>query len=262
MSYEGITLERAGGVATLAIARPERHNTINTTTMAELRAAWRELRQDEGVRVMLLCSGGRLFSAGADIAEMRERRTDEWERIVKDYLDAIVELRHLPFPTVARLHGDAVGGGCCLAMACDFRIAARGARLGVPFIKIGLSAADMGATWLLPRLVGRARATEMLMLGDLIDAEEAQERGLVNRAVAPEELDAAVQDLVSRLAAGPPMAMRLTKRALLRSLDGGMQEEFDIETLAQTVCLTTADHREGVAAFLEKRRPRFAGARP
>lgn len=258
MTFETLHVESKGPVATVTLNRPERLNVLSTRVIPELRRAWSEVARDPETRVLVLTGAGRAFSAGGDIGEMVPGEPSRWAAIVRDYLECVAELRRLPIPTVARLNGDAVGGGLCLAMACDFRFAVRTARLGVPFVKIGLSASDMGATWFLPRLVGRGRAAELLMTGDLLTAEEGERLGLVNRAVAPEEFDATVSAFAERLAAGPPLALRMTKEALVRSLDTGMEEEFDFETLAQTVCLTTEDHREGVRAFKERRHPLFA----
>lgn len=259
MTYETLLVERKGPVATVTLNRPEKLNVLSTHVIPELRRAWGEVARDPEVRVIVLTGAGRAFSAGGDIGEMVPGETSRWEALVREYLECVAELRRLPLPTVARLNGDAVGGGLCLAMACDFRLAVRTARLGVPFVKIGLSASDMGATWFLPRLVGRGKAAELLMTGDVITTEEGERLGLVNRAVPPEEFDATVSAFVERLAAGPPFALRMTKEALVRSLDTGMDEEFDFETLAQTVCLTTEDHREGVRAFKERRKPVFQG---
>ena len=163
-------------------------------------------------------------------------------------------------PVIARLHGDAVGGGFGLALACDYRIAAQGVRLCAPFVKIGLAGCDMSVGYFLPRLVGAGRATDIMMSARFVAADEASQIGLVTRTVPANELDEAVQQLATSLARGPQRALGFTKRAIRRSLDSSMETEFDFEIFAQVQCLQTADHREGVAAFQQKRRPRFEGA--
>jgi 2-(1,2-epoxy-1,2-dihydrophenyl)acetyl-CoA isomerase len=162
-------------------------------------------------------------------------------------------------PVIAKLHGDAVGGGLGLALACDYRIAAPEVRLCAPFVKIGLAGCDMSAGYFLPRLVGLGRATDMMMSGRFVKTEEAERIGLLTRVVPENELDQAVKELARRLAAGPPVALGFTKRAIRRSLDRDMEGEFDYEIFAQVQCLQSDDHREGLAAFREKRAPRFEG---
>jgi enoyl-CoA hydratase/carnithine racemase len=190
---------------------------------------------------------------------MVPRSAAEWERIVERYLDPIRRIAAMDQPVVARLHGDAVGGGLGLALACDLRIAARGARLCAPFVKIGLAGCDMSAGYFLPRLVGLGRATELMMSGRMVDAVEAERIGLVTRVVEPEALDGAVTELAVALANSAPGALAFTKRAIRRSIDRTMEAEFDYEVHAQVQCLQSDDHREGLAAFRDRRPPRFLG---
>ncbi len=255
-----ILLEVAGGVATVTLNRPERLNTIDLPALESLVAVLDGVAADPEVRCVVLAGSGRLFCAGADQGEMVPRTAAQWERIVDRYLDPVRRICAMDKPVIARLHGDAVGGGLGLALACDFRIASVEARLCAPFVKIGLAGCDMSAGWFLPRLVGLGRATELMMTGRFVGAAEAERIGLVTRAVPAGELDSAVAGLAEGLAAGPPIALAYTKQAIRRSLERSMEGEFDFEIRAQVQCLQTADHREGLAAFRERRAPRFEGA--
>ena len=207
----------------------------------------------------MLAGTGRVFCAGADQAEMVERKPQEWEPIVRRYLDPVRAIVSMDKPVIAALHGDTVGGGLGLALASDFRIAAEGIRLGAPFTPIGLAGCDMSAGWFLPRLVGLGAATEMMFTGRLVKADETLDMGLVHRVVAADEFTDHVAEFAARLAAGPPIAHAWTKRAIHRSLGVDMDAEFEFEIFAQVQCIQTEDHHEGVKAFQEKRRPEFRG---
>lgn len=254
-----VLVEREAGVTTVTLNRPDILNAIDGEMLEALVAALREVSAGQE-RVVVLAGAGRAFCAGADQGEMVPRDAAEWERIVERYLDPVRLIAGIDVPVIARLHGDAVGGGLGLAMACDMRIAAPQARLCAPFVRIGLAGCDMSAGYFLPRLVGLGRATELMMTGRFVDAREAERIGLVNRCVEAGELDAEVGQLARALADGPPRALAFTKRAIRRSLDLAMEAEFDYEVFAQVQCLQTADHREGVAAFRERRPARFEGA--
>jgi len=256
---DDILIEIEDAVATVTLNRPERLNTLALPTVDQLVAALAEVAASEEVRVVVLAGSGRRFCAGADQAEMIERDPQAWEPIVRRYLDPVRAIIALDKPVIAALHGDAVGGGLGLALACDFRIAADGIRMGAPFTPIGLAGCDMSAGWFLPRLVGLATATDLMFTGRLVEADEALERGLVHRVVPPEEFEREVSALARQLAAGPPIAYRWTKRAIHRSLGVDMDAEFEFEIFAQVQCIQTEDHREGVRAFKEKRPPVFRG---
>ncbi len=256
---ETVLLDIRERVATITLNQPERLNVIDMETLELLISVLDRVAEDDDVGAVVLAGAGRIFCAGADQRDMVPRPSSDWGRIVDRYLDPIRAICSMGKPVIARLHGDAIGGGFGLAMASDFRIAATGIRLGAPFVRIGLAGCDMSAGYFLPRLVGLGRATDLMMTGRFVEAEEAERIGLVTQAVAPEELDATVAKLVRRLADGPPGALAFTKRAIRRSLDYTMEGEFDYEIYAQVQCLQTEDHREGVAAFQEKRRPKFSG---
>jgi enoyl-CoA hydratase/carnithine racemase len=216
------------------------------------------------VRAMILTGAGRAFCAGADMQAVLLRgfdmdvETREREQI-RNFNELVRAMRHMEKPIIAAVNGAAVGGGCCLALAADIRIAAPGARFGMVFVRLGLASADMGGTFLLPRLIGLAQASELLLTGEIIDADRAERIGLINRLVPAEQLMATARDLAQRLAAGPPIALALTKRALNRSLGMDIAEHLDYEAYVQSKCMLTADHREGVEAFLHKRTPQFRG---
>jgi len=260
MSFKNILLERDGPVYTLTINRPERMNAIGIETVHELMQGLAQVGADADARVLVITGAGdRAFSAGADVADMVRRSAPEAAAIVRLYLDYIMAIRNLPVPVIARVNGVAAGGGCCTALACDLRVASEQARFGFVFVNAGLTGADMGATYYLPRLVGFGRACELLLTGAIIDARGAERIGLVNQVVPHDELDGATAELAQKLAAGPPIALRLTKQALHGGLDKDIASEFDFETYAQTLCIVSEDHMEGAQAFREKRTPVFQG---
>jgi len=254
----GVVLSREGGITTVTLNRPERLNAIDVPTLEVLVTALEHAARDSS-RCVVIAGNGRAFCAGADQGEMVERDAQEWEHIVNRYLDPIRLIAGMDKPVIARLHGDAVGGGLGLALACDFRVAAEGVRLCAPFTRIGLAGCDMSAGWFLPRLIGLGRATDMMMTGRFVDSVEAERIGLVSRVVPPGALDSAVGELSRSLADGAPLALAYTKRALRRSLEQTMEGEFDYEVFAQVQCLQTADHREGLAAFRARRAAQYEG---
>jgi len=254
-----LRLESKDGIATITLAQPERMNALGFEMLDALVEALDAVGRGDD-RVLVLAAEGRAFCAGADRAEMIERKPAEWEPIVDHYLDPVRRIAELDIPVIARLQGDTVGGGFGLAIACDFRIAVEGIRLGAPFVRIGLAGCDMSAGYYLPRLIPLGAATEMMMTGKLVRADEALGLGLVHRVVAAEQLDDEVGKLAQKLRNGPPIALAFTKRAIRRSLDLDRDAEFDYEVFAQVNCIQTEDHHEGVRAFFdEKRAPVFKG---
>ncbi|MFQ5554108.1 MAG: enoyl-CoA hydratase/isomerase family protein [Acidimicrobiia bacterium] len=254
-----VLFSEADGIATVTLNRPEQLNTITIETVDRLVEVLEEAATSPTARVVVLAGNGRAFCAGADQGEMRPRIAQEWEPIVRRYLDPIRAIVAMDKPVIAALHGHTVGGGMGLAMACDIRIAAEGIRLGAPFTRIGLAGCDMAAGWFLPRLVGLGAASELMFTGRLVDAEKALAMGLVHRVVPGDRHAAEVAKWAKEMAAGPPVAHMWTKRAIQRSLNTGMEGEFAFEIFAQVQCLQTEDHFEGVAAFQEKRAPVFRG---
>ncbi len=252
----------ADSIGTVTLNRPERLNAFFGSMRDEIAEALESRAEREDVRVVVVTGRGRAFCAGADVrymADLLERKAyDEANLLVTAGRRVIRSVIEMSKPVIAALNGPAAGGGANLALACDLRIASERAAIGQTFNRIGL-APDWGGSWLVPRLVGRARAAELFLLADMVDAAEAERMGLVNRVVAHEQLEAAVRDVALRLAAKPALALALAKEALRRSLSAGLEEMLDFEVRAQDAAFRSEDALEGVRAFVEKRPPRFGG---
>ncbi len=250
---EKLQSNRTNGVLTLTLNRPDRLNAIDIEMLDALVYALQEAAADSQVGAIVLAGAGRVFCAGADIGQMIDRTPADWERIVDHYLDPIRLIATIEKPVIARCHGDVVGGGLGLSMACDFRVGSEGSRYCAPFVNLGLAGCDMSAGYFLPRLIGMGRATDMMMTARFVDAEEALQIGLLSRLVNENQLDAAVVELAQSFATGPARALAFTKNAIRRSVDREMENEFDYEVFAQVQCLQSETHRERVAAFFAKR---------
>jgi 2-(1,2-epoxy-1,2-dihydrophenyl)acetyl-CoA isomerase len=261
MGYSTILMDRTDGVVTVTLNRPEARNAIDLVMRRELLAALDELEADPGTRVLILTGAGGHFSAGGDVKTMAARRQTaaEGRARVESLNRFVIRLFEYPKPTIAMVDGFAVGAGCNIALGCDLVIASDRARFGEVFARIGL-VPDGGGTWLLPRLVGLAKAKELVFSADIIDAAEALRIGLVNRVVPAGELEPVTRSLATRIAAGPPNALSLAKALLNRSATVDLATALGFEAYAQAQTITTDDHAEGVRAFLEKRPPRFTGA--
>jgi 2-(1,2-epoxy-1,2-dihydrophenyl)acetyl-CoA isomerase len=258
-TFTAVRWRVADGVGTITLDRPDALNSLEATLKRELLAVLREASRDPAVRVVILTGAGRAFCAGQDLKERLAPDAAPLDVEVRERYDPIVlAIRRLPKPIIAAVNGVAAGAGAALAFACDLRIAAEEASFVLAFGRIGL-VPDSGASWFLPRLVGAARAAELLYLSDPLPAAEALRIGLVNRVVPGEQLLTETEALAGRLAAGAPLALALTKRALDRSLEVGLAEALDHEASLQGIAGRSADHAEGLAAFLEKRPPRFRG---
>lgn len=260
MLFDNILYEERDGMVTVTLNRPQRLNALSVDTINEVMRALAQANADPDVRVVVITGAGDAFCAGADLKDAPDPMTPEVAYdIVRLYLDYVLAIRNVDKPVVASVNGLAMGGGCCTALACDIRVASERARFGLAFVNIGISGADMGATYFLPRLVGYGLACELLMTGEPIDAQEAYRIGLVNRVVPHQELGAATQAMAQRLASRPPLGLKFTKRALYSGLDRDLKAEFDYEHFSQVACLLTRDYKEGRRAFLEKREPHFTG---
>jgi 2-(1,2-epoxy-1,2-dihydrophenyl)acetyl-CoA isomerase len=256
----GLRLEVDGPVATITLDRPTALNALTVPVKVALRETLESLAADRSVRVVILTGSGRAFCAGQDLAERDQPDAAPLEVEVRERYNPIIRaIRSMGQPVIAAVNGVAAGAGASLAFACDIRIAAEEARFVLAFGRIGL-VPDSGATWFLPRLVGPAKAAELALVGDRVDAAEALRLGLVSRVVAADELLPEARSLADRLAEGAPLAMALTKEALQRSLTVTLDEALDGEAKLQGIAGASADHAEGLAAFKEKRPPRFAGS--
>jgi enoyl-CoA hydratase len=257
MSYPHLTVTVEKSVATVAVSRPESRNALDRETIHSLRSALGDLENDGAVKTIILTGqGDKVFVSGADIRDIRGRTKFDALTPAASQLFAAVE--RFPKPTIAAVNGYALGGGCELALACDIRIAARGARFGFPEAGLGIIP-GAGGTQRLPRVVGLGRAKEMILTGDIIEAEDALRIGLVYRVVEPDQLMSAAREIADRIMARGPLATRLAKLALNASADVPLHAGLVVESLAQAIAFESDDKLEGTTAFLEKRRPLFRG---
>ncbi|MFL6229223.1 MAG: enoyl-CoA hydratase/isomerase family protein [Pyrinomonadaceae bacterium] len=257
-SYETLLLERRGAVALLTINRPDKLNALNIKTRQEGAQALEELGGDESVRVVVITGAGdKSFIAGADISEF-EGRTALTQRDVMTGRSLFTAFDAFTKPVIAMINGFCLGGGCELAMACDLRIASEKARFGQPEINLGIIPGG-GGTQRLTHLVGESKAMELILTGEMIDAQTAERIGLVNRVVAHAELEAETMKVAEKMAEKSPIALRMAKEAVKTAarstLDEGLRREIDLFAL----CFSSQDKDEGVRAFLEKRKPDFKG---
>jgi enoyl-CoA hydratase/carnithine racemase len=251
-----LLVERGGdGVATVTFNRPETLNALTFEGYRALRDAFRGFASEPGVRAVVLGGRGAGFCSGGDrreiVAALAEMPADEILSFTRLTGDAVLAIRELEKPVVAAVGGAAVGAGAVLALAADLRVASERARFGFVFAKLGLSGADMGAAWLLPRVVGLGRATELLMLGDVIDADAADGFGLINCRAPHEELTATARALAAKLAAGPTLAHAVTKRMLNLEAHLDLRAAVEAEAVAQAACLQSEAFREAARRYRE-----------
>ena len=258
---ETLIVERKEGVVTVTMNRPERKNAANGVMLNELKDVFAEVEDSPDDRVMVLTGAGGAFCSGADLADPNGPATDPTRSglaRMRRLGDVALALHHLTKPTIARVDGVAVGAGLSLALGCDLIVCSDRARLSMIFAKRGLSL-DNGASWLLPRLVGMARAKEIALFGGMWDGEEAVAMGLVNRVLPLDRLDAFVDDWATTLAAGPPLALSMTKTLLHASSMASLEQAVEDEARCQALNFSTQDTAEAMAAFGEKREPVFIG---
>jgi enoyl-CoA hydratase/carnithine racemase len=253
--------EQTDGVATITLNRPERLNAITFEVYRELSETFAALRSEKEVRVVVITGAGKAFCSGGDvhdiIGELFSRDMQGLLDFTRMTCELVRNIRMLPQPVIASLNGTTAGAGACIALAADIRIAAEEAQIAFLFVKVGLSGADMGAAYLLPRIVGLAKATELLMTGDFISAAEAQAIGLYNRVVPAGELSASTREFATRLAGGPAFALAKTKEMLNREMNMDLAAALEGEAQAQALCMQHSDFREAYDAFVEKRPPAF-----
>jgi enoyl-CoA hydratase/carnithine racemase len=252
---------QSDGIATITLNRPERLNAITFEVYRELTDFFVTLRDEKDVRVVVITGAGRAFCSGGDVRDiigaLQGRDAEGLLEFTRLTCELIRNMRALPKPIIASLNGTTAGAGACLALASDVRIAAEEAKIAFIFVKVGLAGTDMGATYLLPRVVGLAKATELLMTGEFISAAEAAAIGLYNRVVPRAQLETATRDFAEKLTHGPALGLAKTKEMLNREMNMGFESALEAEAVAQALCMQTPDFREAHAAFLEKRKAKF-----
>ena len=260
MEFQDILLTKDDCVAIVTLNRPEALNALTLTMREEIGTVFESFRTDDSVRAVVLTGAGRAFCAGGDVKGMADVKppvdTRDFIRGVSHR--ALKAIATLEKPVIAKVNGVATGAGCNMALACDIVIASETAKLGQAFVRIGLGP-DWGGAYFLSRLIGPAKAKELLFTGKLIDAREAERIGLVNQVVPPDELEPTVLSLARQLAQGPTRAIGIAKMLVTKGLELDLGSLLDYEAYAASVCMQTDDHQEGVRAFIEKRAPEFRG---
>ncbi|UCF19366.1 MAG: enoyl-CoA hydratase/isomerase family protein [Gemmatimonadota bacterium] len=260
MSYNDISVGVDRKIGTITLNRPDKLNSFANQMRVEIAAAVNELSGRDDVAVMVITGAGRGFCTGADVTYLKEivdrRDEDALRGLVEAGRTVVTSIRRAPKPVIASVNGPAAGGGANLALACDIRIASERASIGQTFNRIGLHP-DWGGTYFLPRLVGPAIAAELIFTGAMIPAQEAHRLGIFNRVVPHDQLTDETQELAAALASKPRLSLALAKQAIYRSLGASLEEMLDFELDAQLRCGFSADGREGMTAFVERREPRF-----
>jgi enoyl-CoA hydratase/carnithine racemase len=249
------------GIGTITLNRPERLNAITFEVYHELTDFFAKLRDERDVRVVVITGAGRAFCSGGDVIDiigaLQGEDTEGLLKFTRLTCELIHNMRALPKPIIASLNGTVAGAGACIALASDIRIAAEEAKVAFIFVKVGLAGTDMGATYLLPRVVGLAKATELLMTGDFVEAAEAKRIGLYNRVVPRDQLETETREFAEKLARGPALGLAKTKEMLNREMHMGFESALEAEAVAQALCMQTPDFKEAHAAFVEKRPAKF-----
>ena len=256
-----LIVDRRDGVVTVTMNRPERKNAINGVMLTELRTIFEEVEDTDADRCMVLTGAGGAFCSGADLSDPNGPASDPTRSglaRMRRLGDVALALHHITKPTIAKVDGFAVGAGLSLALGCDLVVCSDRAKLSMIFSRRGL-ALDNGASWLLPRLVGMARAKEIALFGGMWSGEEALAIGLINRVLPLDEIDAFVDDWAATLAGGPPLALSMTKTLLHASWNATMEQVVEDEARCQALNFSTRDTAEAMAAFAEKREPNFTG---
>lgn len=260
MSYETILFTVTDGVATLTLNRPDVFNAFNEQLSNEVNDALKKTAKDKSIRVLVITGSGKAFCSGQDLKSISGSKNRSLsESLYKRYNPMIRAIRNLPIPVICKLNGVAAGAGCSLALSCDMIIASTQASLIEVFVNVGL-VLDSGSSYFLPRLVGSARAFELSTLGSKVSATQAAEWGMINKAVAPEELDEEVEKLCKHYAQAPTKAIGLMKKMLNKSFHSDLETMLEYEAYCQEIAGRSADYQEGVQAFVEKRKPEFKGA--
>ena len=257
--YKTLIYEKKDNIGVLTINRPEKMNALSNELIEELSQFLDDVQNDEELRVLVITGAGeKAFVAGADIQELVDRDALLGRKVSRTRQEIFSRIENLPIPVIAAVNGYALGGGLELALACSIRICSEQAQFGAPEVKLGIIPGD-GGTQRLPRLVGLGRAMEMILTGDFIDAQEAYRIGLVNQVTSHDELMEKAMDLAKKIAKRPPLAVRYAKEAVNRSQEGDTISGYALESYLHALTCTTEDKKEGVQAFLEKRKGTFKG---
>ncbi len=251
--------ELSAGLKRLVLNSPQNLNAMDEKMATEFRAAVESLRSDSSLRRLVLCGEGRAFSAGGNISMLREKVAKPYEQNVSEmmgFYESFLSIRHIPVPTIAALHGHAIGAGLCLALACDFRVAASEAKLGLNFVKIGLHP-GMGATYFLPRLLGPAAAAELLFSGTVLRAKDAHQLGMLNAVVPSKKFQAGLDTFLAQLEGSGPEAVRQLKQTLCSAREAELRLALQREAEAQAENFQSAEFLEGITAVEEKRSAKF-----
>ena len=257
--YKTLIYEKKENIGLLTINRPEKLNAISNELISELKNLLDEIENNEELRVLIITGAGdKAFVAGADIKELVDRDARLGRRVSQERQEIFSRIENLPVPVIAAVNGYALGGGLELALACSIRICSEKAQFGAPEVKLGIIPGD-GGTQRLPRLVGLGRAMDLILTGDFIDAQEAYRIGLVKKVLPQEELMEKAMELAKKIASRPPLAVRFAKEAVNRSQEGAAASGFALESYLHALSCTTEDKKEGVSAFLEKRKGKFKG---
>jgi 2-(1,2-epoxy-1,2-dihydrophenyl)acetyl-CoA isomerase len=259
MDFKTIILKKEGNIATIVLNRPEKLNAVTDTLLAELLEALNEVREDDEVRAVIITGAGRAFCAGFDLeTSIGETSGEVWQTMRDGVTTMIMSIRNMPKAVIAAVNGAAAGGGCNLVLACDIILASEKARFGEVFVLRGLQP-DFGGTYFLPRLVGVARARELILTGRMFDANEAERMGMINRVVPPDQLESASRELALTLAKHPPLAVKAAKASFYDGLTMDLASVLEREAEMQGILFCTEDFKESAAAFLGKREPIFKG---
>ena len=249
------------GVATITLNRPDRLNALTFEVYRELTDTFAQLKTNKDIRVVVITGSGRAFCSGGDvrdiIGELFSRDMEGLLDFTRMTCELIHNIRATPQPVIASLNGTTAGAGACIALASDIRLASDDAKIAFLFVKVGLSGADMGAAYLLPRIVGFSKATELLFTGDFVSASEAERIGLYNKVVPSDQLADTTRQFAERLASGPAFAVAKTKEMLNRELYMNFETALESEAQAQALCMQHPDYREAYEAFMAKRSPKF-----
>ncbi len=259
MNFQFIKYNALNGVATITLNRPEVYNALNDGITYELQSVLKSVAADTAIRVVVITGEGKAFCSGQDLkAAMGEEKASFKDSLQKRYNPIIKTIVNMPKPVICRLNGVAAGAGCSLALACDMIIASEEAVLVEVFINIGL-VPDAGSSYILPRIVGRAKAFELCAMGSKVSAKEGVELGLITKAVSADQLDVTLKGYIDYFAKAPTKAIGLIKKMLNKSASSSLDEMLEYEALSQEIAGNTYDYKEGVTAFLEKRKPDFEG---